>query len=235
MRSRNIVRKVLSLAIVFAVLVSISIPVQAHENTSQARQNGQENREAIKLRVDEKKHENVVRMLERYLSISESGNIILNAPQSLKRRIDAKMFSSFIIGLEQTNRMINEGYLVANEDFSIRVTDKYLEKCSNVLAEGNTVCLEEGVKLSSFSGVNKIVYYWWGYKLWLSNANCIKIAGGYGVLGALALFIPDPVICKILCAACLLCASIITIANSEGRGVIVRYTIGLGVTGIWSQ
>jgi len=66
MRSRNIIRKVLSIAIVIAVLVSLSIPVHAHEKISQTSHNRQNNSEEIKLRVDEKKHENAVRMLERY-------------------------------------------------------------------------------------------------------------------------------------------------------------------------
>jgi len=235
MRSRNIIRKVLSIAIVIAVLVSLSIPVHAHEKISQTSHNRQNNSEEIKLRVDEKKHENAVRMLERYLLLSESGNIILNAPQSLIRRTDAKMFNSFIISLEQINRMIDEGYLVANEDFSISVTEKYRQKCSNVFAEGNTVCFEDGVKLSSFSSVNKIVYYWWGYKVWISNANCNRMVGGTTAGAVLALLIPDPTLCKAVAIALGLTSAIIIIANAEGRGIIIRYTYLVGVTGIWSQ
>ncbi len=235
MGSKKTKSKVLSFVIAVAVLVSLSLPVQAHEKTSQTSNNRQNNRTEIQLRVDDKKHENTVRLLERYLSLSESGNITLNAPQSLIRRTDSKMFTSFIIGLEQTNRLIDEGYLVANEDYSIRVTDKYLEKCSNVLADGNTVCFEDGVRLSSFSSVNKIVYYWWGYKIWISNANCNRMVGGTSAGAVLAMLIPDPTLCKAVAIALGLTSAIIIIANAEGRGIIIRYTYLVGVTGIWSQ
>lgn len=69
---------------------------------------------------------------------------------------------------------------------------------------------------------------------------CNKLAGGYGIAGAIASLIPDPFISKVVCAACFAYSGAILSANAYNRGVIVRFNywpapVGAYITGIWSQ
>ena len=72
----------------------------------------------------------------------------------------AETYQSIIIGLEQTNKMIDAGYLRCNKDFQISVTEKYLEHSSNIKAVGNTVFLVGEIQPLAFSGVTKVEWYW---------------------------------------------------------------------------
>ena len=84
----------------------------------------------------EREYTRAITTLERYLSISETGNIVLNAPKRIVRSIDSEVYQSLLAGLEQTNSMIDSGYLVANPDFTLTVTEKYLEACNQYLEPG---------------------------------------------------------------------------------------------------
>jgi hypothetical protein len=235
MRSKSTINKIVSFVIVAVILVSVTVPVLAHQDSFRIQQFAQEKKNENAVFMQERKFEAAIQMLERYLSLSETGNIILNAPKGISKMIGNKTFESIIIGLNQTNRMIDSGYLFVNKDLTIGVTDKYLESNSQLFAEDDTVYLSEGIKSSSFTSINKVQYYWWGYKYYLSDANCNRLVAGLGIGAVLGILIPDPTLCKAVAIALGLSAGIVTIANAEGRGIVVRYTMILGITGIWSQ
>ncbi len=196
----------------------------------------------------EREYTSAINKLERYLSISETGNIVLNAPKGVVKSINSEVHQSLLAGLEQTNSMIDSGYMVANPDFTLTVTEKYLEDCNQYLepgqqliAEGNAVYLVEGVQTLSYSGVTKVVWHWWGFHLYLDNALCIRICAGLYFGSAIALIIPDPVVSKVVCIALAGMASTIMATNVYGRGVIIRFHYmppplpPVVPTGIWSQ
>ena len=200
--------------------------------------------------AQEQEYTKAINKLERYLSISETGNIVLDAPTGIVNSIDSEVYQSLLAGLEQTNSMIDSGYLVCNPDFTLTVTEKYLESSSQYLepnsqlvAEGNAVYLVEGIQTLSFSGVNKVVWYWWGFYLYLDNATCIKICAGLSVAALIALFIPDPLASKIVAVVMGAFAATIAATNIYGRGVKIRFHYIppfvwpriIVPTGIWSQ
>jgi hypothetical protein len=192
----------------------------------------------------EQEYTRATNKLERYLSISETGNIVLDAPNGIVNSIDSEVYQSLLSGIEQTNSMIDKGYLICNDDFTLTVTEKYLESGSQYLesnsqliAEGNTVYLVEGIQTLSFSGVNKVEWYWWGFKLWLDNATCIRICAGFGYGAIIAALLGGPLgvlVCILLAGM----VALILATNVYGRGVIIRFHTITGFpipTGIWSQ
>ena len=57
--------------------------------------------------------------LEPFLSHTETGNIVLEPPVGLVDTIDSGIYQSILSGLELTNQMIDDGYLVCEDDFSL--------------------------------------------------------------------------------------------------------------------
>ncbi|HEL1116395.1 TPA: hypothetical protein TVL10_001121, partial [Streptococcus equi subsp. zooepidemicus] len=75
----------------------------------------------------------------------------------------------------------------------------------------------------SFTGVNKIVFTWKGYDLYLDSTNANRLSAlGWGS-AALSGLIPDPIVSKVLAAALGVVSASISYANAAGRGVIVAF------------
>ena len=133
--------------------------------------------------------------LQRYLSISETGNIVLNAPEGIVKSINGDVYQTILSMLEQTNWMIDNGYVVCNPDFTLSDTDKYdkyIEACSQYLEPGSDVIAEgNAIALSSTSGggITAFYTYWWGYWLYMSDDTCdaVVLALTVGGLTAAAL------------------------------------------------
>lgn len=177
----------------------------------------------------EQEYTRAINTLERYLSISETGNIVLNAPKRVVNSIDSEVYQSLLAGLEQTNSMIDSGYLVANPDFTLTVTEKYLEASgqylepnSQLVAEGNAVILS-----SSSGGITATYSYWWGYWIYLSDATCDAISYalkmGVGIAAIVgASFPPGAPIAIILGALSGMAAATIDYVNRNNTGIKIR-------------
>ena len=181
--------------------------------------------------AQEQEYIQAINKLERYLSISETGNIVLNAPKGIVKSIDSEVYQSLLAGLEQTNSMIDSGYLVANPDFTLTVTEKYSV---------------EGIQaLSSSGGIDAIYYYWWGFYLYLSDDTCDAIvfamrsgAGAAGIAAAIsAAFgaLPGTIVAGIIAGILTIGSSIIAYYDRNNTGVKIRWHWPIGPTGIWSQ
>jgi hypothetical protein len=174
--------------------------------------------------AQEQQYNQAINKLERFLSISETGNIVLNAPKRIVNSIDSKVYQSLLAGIEQTNSMIDSGYLVCNPDFTLTVTEKYLESCgqylepnSQLVAEGNAVTL-----LSSSGGVTKVVWHWWGFEFYLSSSYVKWIAAGLYVGSIVAAFVPEPFASKV--AAVLIGGlGVLLTSLDNGNGVIIQF------------
>lgn len=203
----------------------------------------------------ERDHTSTMNRLERFLAISETGNLVLDAPKGIVESIDGEVYRSLLAGLGQTNSMIDSGYLVANPDFTLTVTEKLLQDSSQQLApnrqlvaEGNAVYSVEGAQtLSSSGGVDAIYYHWWGFDLYMSSetTHLIMLMLAAGATAAfIAAFICSvfPPIGQFVGAAIgiagalvVLGAALLAYFNRHDTGVVVRYVILLGFCGIWSQ
>jgi len=177
----------------------------------------------------EQEYTRAINTLERYLSISATGDIVLNAPKRIVNSIDSEVYQSLLAGIEQTNSMIDSGYLVCNPDFTLTVTEKYLESCSQYLepnsqlvAEGNAVILS-----SSSGGIDAVYRYWWGMWIYLSDATCDAISYalkvGTGTAAILALVLgPAAPIAIIVGALSAIGAATIDYVNRNNTGIKIR-------------
>ncbi len=185
--------------------------------------------------AQEQEYTQAINKLERFLSISETGNIVLDAPKGIINSIDSGIYQSLLAGLEQTNSMIDSGYLVCNPDFTLTVTEKYLESSSQY---------SEPI-LSSSGGIDDIVYRWWGFYLYLSSETCHALVlalgsgGGAAAIAAaiLAAFgvLPGVVVAGIIAGVLAIGAVLINYYNRYDTGIVIRYHYFIGFTGIWSQ
>lgn len=133
------------------------------------------------------------------------------------------------------NTLVKNGYLqIDTEQQSVVITEKYKQtvisqtdtSLYNVVFTDNSVSIVPKYQFRSFSGVNKIVYTWKGYDIYLDSTNANRIAAGLGIGATLAALIPDPAASKIVAVALGVSAGLIAYNNAAGRGVIVAY-VGL--------
>lgn len=175
-------------------------------------------------------YEKAVAMLEEFLITTESGEIVLDAPNKVVRKIDSGVYQSIVASLEQTNQMIDEGYLECKGNFDVVVTEKYLHSTKQMVRDPlqyETSTTWYGVHGPSgrppYYSTNRVVWYWWGFKLYLNNYTCIRLAAGLSVAAAICLLIPDPLASKVAAIVMGVFAASIVAANVYGRGVIISF------------
>jgi hypothetical protein len=177
----------------------------------------------------EQQYTQAIDKLQRYLSISETGNIVLNAPKGVVKSINSEVYQTLLAGLEQTNWMIDSGYVVCNPDFTLTYTEEYLEACSQYLEPGSELVAEgNAVVLSSPSaGINGFYSYWWGYWIYLSDATCdalvIAMEAGGGISTIIAgIFPPSMPVTIIITGVLLVGVAAIHAFNTNNTGIKIR-------------
>jgi hypothetical protein len=177
-----------------------------------------------------------IERLEPFLSVTETGNIVLNPPRGVIKSIKPNVYLSLLAGLQETNRMIDQGYLTVGDGFALTVTEAYL-----VATAGGQLIYENTVAATStYSGVTKVVWYWWGFKLYLSHANCVRLAAGLGIAAAIATLIPEPLASKVVAIIMASLVGTIMVTDVNDTGVIIRFHYlwiapVVIFTGIWPQ
>lgn len=180
-------------------------------------------------------YDKATKRLEPFLSLTETGNIVLAPPKGVVNSIDPDVYLSILAGLEQTNLMIDQGYLTAGEDFTLVVTEAYLSSIAAQPASANTVVY------ASYAGVTKIVWYWWGFKVYLSHYQCVRLEAGLGIAAAICAMIPEPLASKVAAIIMASLVGTIMVTDIYDRGVIIRFHYlwivpGMIIyTGMWSQ
>jgi hypothetical protein len=177
----------------------------------------------------EQQYAEAIAELQPYLSISETGNIVLNPPEAVVNSIDSEVYQATLAGLEQTNSMIDDGYAVANPDFTVVVTEKFREACSqylepgsDLIAEGNAITLT-----SSSGGITACYTYSWGCWVYLSDDWCDTIAyfmemgiGISTIVGfALGAATPPAVVAWIVDGLLIMGSATINFFNSDDTGI----------------
>ncbi len=139
---------------------------------------------------------------------------------------------------ERINPMIRQGYLRSDEHEIgvLEITEQYLEYAQNQInnyqppaknggqyfvgAEDNALTLHNPAL--NGSGVNKVVWHWYGYELYLDSETAQKVALGYNIAGILICMIPE--VGAIIGGALLVEGALIGHNNRNGTGVILYYT-----------
>jgi len=194
----------------------------------------------------EKEQDDAIHILERYLSISKKGKIVVSAPKKIIKQIGESNYIELINGIKQTNAMIDKGYLFCDNNFNITLTPKYQKTNKLLQCSGNTAYLDHQTAQTSMTFAaatgnrNGVEWYWWGFKLFLDSANSNRVAAGTTAGAVVSTLIPEPVISKAVMISLGLASALFLYANAEGRGTYCRYNyspIGSPVifTGVYSQ
>lgn len=169
-----------------------------------------------------KEFDEAIKILEKYVEIQSDGTLFLIAPNEITEKINNETYLSIVSGMSQVNTMIQEDYLVCNSDLSIDITDKYIEETS--LVDKTSLSTSSNIVTTTrFGGINGVEWFWWGFKVYLSDSWCNMVVGGMSISAGLALFIPDPIILKAVAAGLAISAGIIGIVNADSTGVVVRF------------
>jgi hypothetical protein len=128
------------------------------------------------------------------------------------------------------NKMEEAGYLVVdNVNETITITEKYkqyvLENLSSdqdAIFTENSVTIVPKIQTRANKGVNKFVWTWKGFDIYIDNNICNMVVQGTPVAAALAAFIPDPTVTKVVAVALAAAAGLIGY-NNHGRGVIIAF------------
>jgi hypothetical protein len=175
-------------------------------------------------------YDKAIQRLEPFLSLTETGNIVLDPPAGVIKHIAPEVYLSILAGLEQTNLMIDQGYLTVGEDFSLAVAAESGYTTQAIIVDGG----------GGYTGVTKVVWYWWGFYLYLSHYNCVRVEAGLAITAAICTLIPEPLASKLIAIITASLVGSIMVADMYGRGVKIRFHYWITwpniiCTGIWSQ
>lgn len=148
----------------------------------------------------------------------------------------------YTVDVPEEYAMVNSGYLELNSDGSVTITDKYKDYVKEKLEENglnaevtvndNSITITENANqispntsniqaTASGGGVTKVVWQTYNrFKIYLNNQVSNKVANGVGIVAVLAVWIPDPLVSKIIGTAIGASAGLVAY-NNNGNGVII--------------
>jgi hypothetical protein len=197
----NVLTRVATGGLVAASLVlGVAVPAQAQ--TSQAPAAPQVGQHVQNQSVADKVAA-AARSLTPYVHREADGTFSLHVPDSVRATIESKVYDVIVASMGQVNDLIRSGDLQSTPDL-------------RVFSTADTGFSVQG-------GVDKIVYYWWGYDLYLSSYGLATIQlGGSAASAYLSkLGAPGPFIATVLG----LSTAILSWCNRAGNGIIWSITL----------
>ena len=162
--------------------------------------------------------------LQPFLSRTETGNIVLEPPEGLVSTIDSEVYQSVLSGLEMTNQMIDSGYLMCEDDFSLTTTGKYQEFLIIAAFDPPLPNGAGGGGNGTDYGVTDVVWYWWGFEVYLDHWYVVAIAGGLAAGSVVASLVPEPFASKAAAALLGIGAWVFASYDTYGKGIILTFT-----------
>lgn len=173
--------------------------------------------------------------LQPFLSRTEAGNIVLEPPEGLVSTIDSEIYQSVLSGLEMTNQMIDGGYLVCEDDFSLTTTGKYQESINPVSVYRPPTTTIRMIdygddpppsppSVPTDYGWTGVVWYWWGFQVYLDYWYVVGITGGLSAGAVVAGLLPEWIGSKAAAAIMGIAAWVFGSYNVYGKGIILTFT-----------
>jgi hypothetical protein len=186
-----------------------------------------------------------IQKLTPYISTKSDGSLYIQKSAN-QVGVTATEYEQAQKSLLSSNLMIKKGFLTADHSGNISITPKYTQTVnaninkasiaqknnlslytvkqsplkSHCIIQNNTLTLR-----TAYSGVNKVVWTWYGCDLYLNNETASKVSSGINIAGTLSVLIPEPVVSKVLAIALSAAGNIIAFNNTNGRGVIIKILI----------
>ncbi|MFW6016264.1 MAG: hypothetical protein ACOCRK_07470 [bacterium] len=164
-------KKLIILALVVAMFVTSSFSTLA-KNNDQQRKNPKNKKQQVEFN-------DVIAEYEQYLVRNDDGTLSL--PKDIAKKVD-KQYRKYINeikkGLNDTNNLIKEGYLVSDKNFNmIQVNES-----TTLFNDNSTFSVSSTSTNDGYHPIRGLHFYWWGFELGLTN-NDIDIIGGLILIG----------------------------------------------------
>ncbi|MFI3086192.1 ABC transporter ATP-binding protein [Streptococcus sp. 2022WUSS037] len=151
------------------------------------------------------------------------------------------VYANEIVTTTSTRSLLNtleeKGYLeIDDSSKNVKLTEKYKQEVLSsvdltqyhVEFTENSVTIVPHIQERAFTGVNKIVYTWKGFDVYLDSTNANRLAAGLGLGAVAAALVPDPTLSKALAIALGAAAGLVGWNNAAGRGIIIAFIGYLG-------
>lgn len=192
-----------------------------------------------------------IQKLTPYISTKSDGSLYIQKSAN-QVGVTATEYEQAQKSLLSSNLMIKKGFLTADHSGNISITPKYTQTVSaNInkasIAQKNNLslytvkqsplkshCIIQNNTLTlrtAYSGVNKVVWTWYGCDLYLNNETASKVAAGIGIGSAISALIPDVSVSKVVTVALAVAGGVIGFNNASGRGVIIKLLIAPSFNG----
>jgi hypothetical protein len=213
------IRKFISLVLALALSLTVCIPAFAATNNNSYINNQY-------LEAAEK--------LSSYVAKNADGTLYLK-DEAKSIDIGSDNYDAILTSIKTVNSMISQGYLVSDLHGKLTVTTKYVGKVQvgkngyvkankdTLTVFSNTISTKSIQMRASSTGVNKIVWQWYGFDIYMDNARTIQVAGGIGLAAVAAVYVPEPALSKALAAALGATGVVIGMNNTNGKGVIIKF------------
>ena len=152
--------------------------------------------------------------LEPYVVRLDDGVFRLDAPAKITKKISAAALEQILSGMQITNSLIRDGSLVTTDGLDVFLAiDNQLTVISTAIS----------------GGVDKIVFRWYGYDVYLShatiNALIYAAATGGGIATIIASIIPPAaLVAGVIAGVVVIYMATITYFDS-GNGTIIKFLI----------
>lgn len=129
-----------------------------------------------RLQRQQQVHAATVERLQQHVKIAQDGTLFIQATRQVLGTMNVDSVQQIQQGIQVTNQMIRQGYLKANRDLSLTVLPKYVVNQPQMRVRGNAVEWVDlskvgGVSALASGGVNKVVWYWWGFAIYLDKVT----------------------------------------------------------------
>ena len=181
--------------------------------------------------------EDAVKIAEEFLRKNSDGTLTLNMPRKAIEAIGKDLYTHLQAGITQTNIMISMGYLDFDRAFNANITEKYHRRVAtnistmnidkqlkfneqfdsfDVFSERNTT-----IASSAFTGVTKVVFFWWGYRLYLDDELTDLVVLGNSFVALWSTLIPGAG--KFIAVALGSNSLLINHINRHNRGIVAIF------------
>jgi len=148
MISKTLKYTLLTAILLVAMMVVSAVPVAAQSSSSR-------NNEVKPL--DGAAAENLIGMLEPYVTRCDDGTFRLDIPSGVKINKTSREFEAILAGMNSVNELIRQGELVTTSDLDVYSVDdsQFVLQCDLDLFKAR----------------------WYGYEVWLSHNTCMELKG----------------------------------------------------------
>ena len=194
-------KKLMSILLVFVFAFSFVGNVFAADRTMSTVNNQQQ------IAIDKGKEiKDAIQILDKYVIRLDNGTFQLIVPKNVKLQISDDVFNGINNSMNDINKLITEGALVSTPNLSV-----YNPKDTSLTLQ---------------DGVNQVLFYWWGYQVWMNHQLTENVCQAMNLTMAAALIasaIPAVTPFSAVIGGYVLAEQTLMRWNDTGSGIVMSF------------